>query len=46
MPKIIVLIDGGFLRVRAKLAGKVYNPDFIERFAHKCNIHQEEIFRV
>ena len=46
MPKIIVLIDGGFLRVRAKLAGKAYNPDFIEGFAHKCKDHQEEIFRV
>jgi len=34
--KIIVLIDGGYLRVKSKIAGKVYNPVFIERFAHTC----------
>ncbi len=44
--KIIVLIDGGYLRVKAKLAGKAYNPAFIERFAHKCKEQDEEIFRV
>src|SRR6202453_2761242 len=44
--KIIVLIDGGFLRVKAKHAGKQYNPDFIEKFAHTCKVSPEEIFRV
>lgn len=44
--KIIILIDGGFLRVRAKHAGKIYNPDFIEKFAHKGRDRSEESFRV
>jgi uncharacterized LabA/DUF88 family protein len=44
--KIIILIDGGFLRVKAKLAGKQYDPDFIEAFAHNCKTQAEEIFRV
>ncbi|MGA7694232.1 MAG: NYN domain-containing protein [Candidatus Sulfotelmatobacter sp.] len=44
--KIIILLDGGFLRVKAKHAGKVYNPDFIEKFAHNCKDATEEIFRV
>jgi uncharacterized LabA/DUF88 family protein len=44
--KIVVLIDGGFLRVRSKQAGKQYNPVFIESFARKCKIHDEEILRV
>jgi uncharacterized LabA/DUF88 family protein len=47
MPKrVIILIDGGFLRVKAHKAGKTYNPDFIELFAHKCIVQDEEIFRV
>ncbi len=44
--KIIVLIDGGFLRVKANLAGKTYNPTFIEQFAHVCRTADEEILRV
>jgi uncharacterized LabA/DUF88 family protein len=44
--RIIVLIDGGFLRVKVKHAGKAYNPGFIEKFAHNCKIAPEEIFRV
>lgn len=44
--KIIILIDGGFLRVQAKKAKKTYNPDFIERFAQSCKSADEEIFRV
>ena len=44
--KIIILIDGGFLRVRAKKAGKNYIPDFIEKFALRCKAADEEIFRV
>jgi uncharacterized LabA/DUF88 family protein len=41
-----ILIDGGFLRVQAKRAGKAYSPDFIEKFAHKCVTADEELFRV
>ena len=44
--RIIVLIDGGFLRVKARHAGKQYDPDFIEKFAHQCKDASEEIFRV
>jgi len=34
--KVAILIDGGFLRVIAKKGKKLYNPDFIEKFAHQC----------
>ncbi len=44
--KIIVLIDGGFLRVKANLANKIYDPRFIAAFAHKCASEDEEILRV
>lgn len=44
--KIIILIDGGHLRVKATMAGKTYNPTFIENFAHKCSIQGEEVFRI
>jgi uncharacterized LabA/DUF88 family protein len=44
--KAIVLIDGGYLRVKASKAGKKYDPAFIEKFAHKCKSTDEEIFRV
>lgn len=44
--KIAVLIDGGFLRVIAKLAGKVYDPTFIEKVAKGCVGNDEELFRV
>jgi uncharacterized LabA/DUF88 family protein len=43
---IIILIDGGHLRAKASIAGKHYNPDFIEAFAKKCVVPDEEIFRV
>lgn len=46
MKRIAILIDGGFLRVAAKKAGKCYNPTFIEKFALKCPVAEEEIFRV
>jgi len=42
----IILIDGGYLRVKTHKAGKTYNPDFIEAFAQKCVVQDEEIFRV
>ena len=44
--RIIILIDGGFLRVQARKAKKTYTPDFIEKFAHNCKLADEEIFRV
>lgn len=44
--KIVILIDGGFLRVKSKKAGKHYNPEFIEKFAHACKIPEEEILRI
>jgi uncharacterized LabA/DUF88 family protein len=44
--KIIILIDGGFLRFLAIKAGKKYEPAFIEKFALKCSAADEEIFRI
>jgi len=44
--KVIVLIDGGYLRVKANKAGKTYNPDFIAAFATKSVVQDEEVFRV
>jgi uncharacterized LabA/DUF88 family protein len=44
--QIAVLIDGGYLRVKSNIAGKTYNPEFIEKFAHSCQSQDEEIFRV
>ena len=45
MTKIILMIDGGFLRVRARKAGKDYDPAFIERFAKNCPLPSEELLR-
>jgi len=44
--KIAVLIDGGFLRVEAKKANKLYNPDYIEQFALACRAKEESLFRI
>jgi uncharacterized LabA/DUF88 family protein len=44
--KIVILIDGGFLRVKSHQAGRQYNPAFIERFAQVCKVPGEEILRV
>jgi uncharacterized LabA/DUF88 family protein len=41
-----ILIDGGYLRVLAKSAGKTYDPNFIEKYALKCKGKDEEIFRI
>jgi uncharacterized LabA/DUF88 family protein len=47
MPKkAIILIDGGFLRVRATRAGKIYDPEFIANLAHNCQSQDEEILRI
>ena len=39
--KVAVLIDGGFTRVRARIDGHYYNPDFIEKLAH-CVVSNDE----
>jgi uncharacterized LabA/DUF88 family protein len=44
--KTVILLDGGFLRVKATKAGKLYNPVFIAKFAQKCKANDEEILRV
>jgi len=46
MKKIAVLIDGGHARALAKMAGKTFNPHFIEKLGHKCKTSGEEIQRV
>ena len=43
--KLVLMIDGGFLRVAAKKARIPYNPDFIEGFAKSCVSTGEELFR-
>jgi uncharacterized LabA/DUF88 family protein len=46
MKKIVLMIDGGFLRVAARSAGKHYDPVFIESFAKLCPLPDEELIRV
>jgi uncharacterized LabA/DUF88 family protein len=46
MKKAAILIDGGYLRAISKKAGKIYNPDFIEKFASGCKETDEEILRI
>jgi len=45
MQKIVLMIDGGFLRVADRKAGKRYDPDFIEAFSRACPAADEELFR-
>lgn len=40
-----VLIDGGFVRVLARTAGHIYNPDLIEKLAHAAVADSETLFR-
>lgn len=40
------MIDGGFLRRVTKAAKIVYDPPFIEQFAHSCLLPGEECLRV
>jgi uncharacterized LabA/DUF88 family protein len=41
------MIDGGHLRVLAKRAGHLYNPDYIEKVAHSClDQKQETLLRI
>lgn len=46
MKRVVVLIDGGHLRVLAKKAGNEYVPDFIEKFAAQCVAQDEQLVRV
>ena len=46
MFRVAVLIDGGNLRVLAKKAKHLYNPDYIEKIAHACANADEKIFRI
>ncbi|WP_398481462.1 NYN domain-containing protein [Tardiphaga sp.] len=41
-----VLIDGGHLRVQAKLAKHKYNPALIEKVAHGCVHERESLLRI
>ena len=45
MKKLILMIDGGCLRVSARKAKKNYDPDFIESFCRNCVVPDEELFR-
>jgi uncharacterized LabA/DUF88 family protein len=44
--KLIILIDGGFLRVAARQAGQIYDGDLIERIAHDCVDRSELLLRI
>lgn len=43
--RVAVLIDGGHLRVLARRAGFVYDPDYIEKVAHACPSGDEAALR-
>lgn len=45
MKKLILMIDGGCLRVSAMKAKRKYDPDFIEAFCKGCVAPDEELFR-
>ena len=44
--KIVVMLDGGHVRVHAKKASKVYDPGYIEKVAHACAVAGETIHRI
>lgn len=44
--KVLVLIDGGHLRVLVRRASRDYSPDFIEQIAHQCVREDEDLIRV
>lgn len=44
--KIVVMLDGGHLRVLARKAGKHYDPAYIEKIGHACTLQGETIQRV
>jgi uncharacterized LabA/DUF88 family protein len=45
MKNIVLMVDGGCLRVAARKAKKDYNPDFIVAFCRNCIDVDEELFR-
>jgi uncharacterized LabA/DUF88 family protein len=45
-PRAAVLIDGGHLRVLTRKAGHDYVPDYIEKIAHACVAHDEQLLRI
>lgn len=45
--KIVVMLDGGHLRVHAKKAGNQFDPDYIEKIGLACALNEkEEIQRI
>jgi uncharacterized LabA/DUF88 family protein len=44
--KIVVMLDGGHLRVHPRSAGKTYDPDYIEKIGHACALANENIHRI
>ncbi len=46
MSTVAVLIDGGHLRVLARLNNMPYTPEYIEKVAHACALPDEAILRV
>ena len=46
MARMALLIDGGHLRVLARIANKQYNPDFVESVAYACLAGDENLLRV
>lgn len=46
MKRVVVLIDGGYLRAITRNAGLQYDAGFIESFALNCKSTDEEIFRI
>ncbi len=46
MIRVAILIDGGNLRALTQQSGRTYDPDFIEKVAHACCAHDEQLIRV
>jgi hypothetical protein len=46
MGKIVVMLDGGHLRVYAKRAGKPYDSPYIETIGLACSAADETIHRI
>lgn len=44
--KVVVMLDGGHLRVLARKAGKHYDPAYIEKVGHACALPSEAIHRI
>jgi len=46
MDNLVIMVDGGHLRALSKIRGKLYTPDFIEKFSLSCCDSSERILRV